>query len=83
MTSYFDNVSIIAVPPKLIAASSFTGNWSGDRNKMNEEYEKLKEKFSKEGYTETGAYEGHFFNPPYAISFLRRNDVCVPVMKEE
>jgi len=77
------DVKIFAVPSKLVAASTFSGSHHGDSNKMKEEYLKLKEKFLEKGYVETGPYEGHYFNPPYALPFLRRNDICVPVRLEK
>lgn len=75
-----DKVKLVSVPGKMVAAKSFSGR--AQHVDMKKAYEELLPEVQKEGYEQCGTWEGHFFNPPYTLPWLRRNDIVIPVKKK-
>lgn len=70
-------VTLVELPEKSIAAISYTGIW--DDEEFQEQSSLLNDWLLKNGYTSisTPAYAG--YDPPWALPFLRRNEVLIDV----
>ena len=73
-----DRVKLIALPMTTVAVIKF----SGLSDKKNEQQIlELKEILSKTKWKVTGLPTGSYYNPPWTVPFLRRNEVSIPVSK--
>jgi hypothetical protein len=70
-------VTLVEIPEKNIAAKSYTGLW--DDEEFRDQSSSLNVWLLKNGYTSisTPAYAG--YDPPWALPFLRRNEVLIDV----
>ena len=72
-------VRIVAVPETTEAVLSFTGSRSPER--VADEQERLLSALASSAWRPTGPPVALFYDPPWTIPFLRRNEVAVPVAK--
>lgn len=64
-------------PGRLIAAIRYSGTWSKDR--YEEQEARLKSLVAERGLKAVGEPIFARYNPPFALWFLRRNEVLIPV----
>ncbi len=70
-------VSIGFIPARLEAVLRYTGSQSDSRAKMHEG--RLFHTLNSSKWKPTGPPVALFYNPPFSIPFLRRNEITVPV----
>lgn len=70
-----NRVKLIALPPKRFAVIRFSGS-QGDKN-MKPHQEKLLEYVSDYKLVTTGEPIMAFYNPPWTVPFLKRNEVMI------
>lgn len=70
-------VKLVEVPPETIAVLRFTGSTGTDAVK--DQQTKLLATLKASPWTATGTPIAWFYDPPWTIPFLRRNEVAVPV----
>lgn len=70
-------VKLVEVPPETIAVLRFTGSTGTDAVK--DQQTKLLATLKASPWTATGMPIAWFYDPPWTIPFLRRNEVAVPV----
>ena len=70
-------IEIRAVPARLVASWRYAGRWTESNYREHEA--KLREQIEKRGLTITGEPILARYNPPFMPSFLRRNEVLIPV----
>lgn len=74
-------VRLVALPGYEAAALQFSGSCGGMED-AREQYETLAASLKKHGgWTPSGAWELHRFNPPYTLAPFRTNEVVVPVTR--
>jgi hypothetical protein len=73
------NVKAIAVPAHLAAARKFGGSWN--KEKFENEGDKLLEEVSKAGLVPEGNLYWSRFDPPWKPGFLKHNEVLIRVKK--
>jgi SOUL heme-binding protein len=72
-----DDVDILVVPPTLMAATTYSGNWS--RARYDDHELKLRAAISESPYSACGEPIWARYDPPFMPTFLRRNEVLIPV----
>jgi effector-binding domain-containing protein len=70
-------VKIRQIPARKIAAISYSGNWSQEAYKIQET--KLLDWITTRNLTITGTPVWARYNPPMTPSFLRRNEILIPL----
>jgi hypothetical protein len=70
-------VEIRAVPAQLVASWRYSGRWT--ESNYEEAEAKLREQIAKRDLEATGEPILARYNPPFMPSFLRRNEVLIPV----
>jgi hypothetical protein len=72
-----DRVRLVNVPPEKVAVLRFSGN--RDAQAVACRTEQLRNTLSAYGFDAIGETVAWFYDPPWTLSFLRRNEVAVPV----
>ncbi|MDT5074250.1 MAG: hypothetical protein QOH82_3570 [Mycobacterium sp.] len=72
-----DRVRLVNVPPEKVAVLRFSGN--RDAQAVASRTEQLRNTLSAYGFDAIGETVAWFYDPPWTLSFLRRNEVAVPV----
>ena len=70
-------INIVELPPQRYAAIRFSGSW--DQNDFSKQAGKLLDCLSKNALKPSGNAVNAYYNPPFTLPFLRRNEVLVPV----
>lgn len=72
-----DRVRLVTVAPETVAALRF----SGDRSPraVADQTDKLRNTLRVYGFVATGDANAWFYDPPWTLPFLRRNEVVIPV----
>lgn len=71
------NVKLVEVPGKKFVAIRFSGWWSKDA--LNKQQQKLMDYITAKKLETVGSYTKAFYNPPWTLPFLRRNEIMVEV----
>ena len=71
------HINIVSEPPARMAALTYSGNWS--RTRYLEKERALRSALAKAGYTACGESRFARHNPPFWPSFLRTNEVLIPL----
>ena len=76
-----DRVRLVTVAPETVAALRF----SGDRSPraVADKTEKLRNTLRAYGFEATGDANAWFYDPPWTLPFLRRNEVVIPVAESD
>ncbi len=74
------SVRIGTLPAQTEAALMYSGSQSDE--KADQMKARLLEQVRASGWKTSGAARAMFYNPPFSIPFLRRNEVIVPVVKD-
>jgi hypothetical protein len=74
------NVEIRAVPARLVAAWRYSGRWTAANYQEHEA--ELRRAIAARGLEVTGEPILARYNPPFMPSFLRRNEVLIPVERK-
>lgn len=74
-------IVIRQMPPKEYAVLRFSGNWRSSNLEDNEK--KLLARVTRDGLKTDGETVLAFYNPPFTLPFMRRNEVMVPVIVDE
>lgn len=72
-----DRVRLVNVPPQNLAVLRFSGN--RDAHAVASHTEQLRNTLCAYGFDAIGETVAWFYDPPWTLSFLRRNEVAVPV----
>ena len=72
-----DEIRLLERPERVVAVRRFSGRWT-DRN-FRRHLDKLLQALEKEGIEPVGEPEQARYNSPFTPSFLRRNEVIIPV----
>ncbi len=72
-----DRVRLVDVPPETVAVLRFTGD--RDPQAVTERTEQLRNTLRPYGFDATGEVTAWFYDPPWTLPFLRRNEVAIPV----
>jgi hypothetical protein len=72
-----DRVRLVSVPPETVAVLRFSGDRAGKA--VAERTEQLLNTLRAYGFEATGEPTAWFYDPPWTLPFLRRNEVAVPV----
>jgi len=76
-----DQVKIKEVPVQTFAVLRFSGPSPTDEQ-LRERTKQLEGILKEQGYESAGAVQLHQYHPPFAPSWLRRNEVLLPIRKE-
>lgn len=72
-----DRVRLVSVPPETVAVLRFNGN--RDAKAVAERTEQLQNTLHAYGFDAIGDPTAWFYDPPWTLAFLRRNEVAIPV----
>lgn len=72
-------VRIVELPATTVAVSRFTGSW--DPEEVDRRQAELLSALENSAWRAAGKPSGLFYDPPWTIPFLRRNEVVIPVME--
>lgn len=72
-------VTVREVPRRLVASWRYSGRWTEAR--FREEEQQLRRELAARGLVATGDAEIARYNPPFMPTFLRRNEVLIPVRR--
>lgn len=75
-----DRVRLVTVAPETVAALRFSGDRGPDA--VAAATEKLRETLRAYGFEALGDATAWFYDPPWTLPFLRRNEVVIPVGDE-
>jgi hypothetical protein len=75
-----DRVTLTTEPAVLMAALRYSGNWSRQRYLENEQA--LRDALAASAYRACGAPTWARYDPPFMPTFLRRNEVLIPVCRQ-
>jgi hypothetical protein len=70
-------VRIVHLPATTVAVLRFSGSWSEDA--LDERRADLLDRLDRSAWIATGTPTTMFYDPPWTLPFLRRNEVAVPV----
>ena len=70
-------VSLRQMPEQLVAVSKFTGRWT--ESAYERQLTQLRQQLDQDGMTEIGPPRYARFDPPWTPSFLRRNEIQIPI----
>lgn len=74
-----DRVELVELPARTLAVRRFTG--SRDRAAVRRETQALRAALADTNWQPTGEAVAWFYDPPWTIPFLRRNEVALPVAR--
>lgn len=80
-TPTHEAVRVFTVEPETVAALRFTGFWS--QTKVARKTDELLTALRETGWTPNGPVSTQFYDPPFTIPWLRRNEVVVAVARAE
>ncbi|TFV55151.1 heme-binding protein [Mycobacterium sp. PS03-16] len=72
-----DRVTLVEVPAETLAVLRFTGDRGADS--VAARTRQLTDTLRATGFAPTGAPTAWFYDPPWTLPFLRRNEVAVPI----
>lgn len=72
-----DRVRLVTVPPETVAVLRFSG--SRGAHAVATHTEQLRNTLRAYGFEATGDATSWFYDPPWTLPFLRRNEVAIPV----
>ena len=72
-----ERIKLIELPEQKYAAIRFSGGWNESNFDKHEKC--LLERLSKENIKTAGTPVKAYYNPPFTLPFLRRNEVLVPL----
>lgn len=72
-----DRVSLVAVPAEAVAVLRFSGDRGAGAVATRTEW--LTHVLRATGFEATGTPTAWFYDPPWTLPFLRRNEVAVPI----
>jgi hypothetical protein len=72
------SVRLVEVPPATLAVLRYTGFWGAET--VAEKRDALVRGLKGSAYAPQGTPVAWFYDPPWTIPFLRRNEVAVPVI---
>eukprot|EP00246_Nothoceros_aenigmaticus_P003641 TRINITY_DN14816_c0_g1_i1.p1 TRINITY_DN14816_c0_g1~~TRINITY_DN14816_c0_g1_i1.p1 ORF type:complete len:224 (+),score=48.80 TRINITY_DN14816_c0_g1_i1:156-827(+) len=72
-----ERVSVREIPSRKFGVITFSG--VADQQLVEKKRERLRKALQDAGYTVTGSYVVARYNPPFTLSFLRTNEVFLPV----
>lgn len=70
-------VTLRQMPEQLVAASRFTGRWT--KSAYERQLAQFREQLDQNGMTEISPPRYARFDPPWTPSFLRRNEIQIPI----
>jgi len=70
-------VSLRQMPEQLVAVSKFTGRWT--ESAYERQLAQLRQQLDQDDMTEIGPPRYARFDPPWTPSFLRRNEIQIPI----
>ena len=70
-------VTLREMPEQLVAVSRFTGRWT--ESAYQRQLAQLREQLTQNGMTEISPPRYARFDPPWTPSFLRRNEIQIPI----
>ncbi len=73
-----DRIVLVTLPAQRFAAIRFAGSWSKDN--FDTQAEELIKFLSRKGIASTGEIMKAHYNPPWTPSFLRRNEILIPLL---
>ena len=71
------SIKITLLPEQRIAVRRYTG--FTDEDSVHVQQEKLADSLNKTTWRMDGDFRSYFYNPPWTLPFLRRNEILVPV----
>ncbi len=74
------SIEIRAVPAQLVASWRYSGRWTESNYRESET--RLREQIQERGLETSGEPTLARYNPPFMPSFLRRNEVLIPVSRK-
>lgn len=75
-----DQVRLVSVPPETVAVLQFSGDRSPKA--VAARAAELRKALQDNGITPTGEIAAWFYDPPWTLPFLRRNEIAIPVDPE-
>lgn len=75
-----DRVRLVSVAPETVAVQKFSGN--RDARAVAAHVERLQNSLRAYGFEVTGDATAWFYDPPWTLPFLRRNEVAIPVTED-
>ena len=72
-----DGVHLVTVPPETVAVLRFSGN--RDAKAVAAKTHELQEALQRKGIKPSGEVTAWFYDPPWTLPFLRRNEVAIPI----
>lgn len=75
-----DHVRLVTVPPETVAVLKFSGN--RDAAAVASAVDRLQNTLRAYGFEMTGDATAWFYDPPWTLPFLRRNEVAIPVSQD-
>jgi hypothetical protein len=72
-------VRIVKLPEETVAVRRFSGSW--DEERLERRKAELLRALAESGWRPIGKPTSLFYDPPWALPFLRRNEVAVPVAR--
>lgn len=70
-------IKLIELPEEQFAAIRFSGGWNA--SSFDKHAQRLLDRLSKENIWTAGSPVNAYYNPPFTLPFLRRNEVLVPL----
>jgi hypothetical protein len=72
-----ERIKLVELPPQRFAAIRFSGFWN--RANFSRHADRLLECLRRNNLEPSGPPVNAYYNPPYALPFMRRNEVLVPL----
>jgi hypothetical protein len=72
-----ERVQIKAMPGRLMAVLRYSGRWT--ESNFSNKQSALRDAIAGESIDKLGEFQSAFYNPPYTLPFMRRNEVMVEV----
>lgn len=72
-----ERVRLVSVPPETVAVLRFSGDRAAEA--VAERTEQLQNTLRAYGFDATGDATAWFYDPPWTLPFLRRNEIAIPV----
>ena len=72
-----ERVQIKAMPGRLMAVLRYSGRWT--ESNFSNKQSALRDAIDGESIDKLGEFQSAFYNPPYTLPFMRRNEVMVEV----